>query len=85
MRIVVNHLTRMQPGYICVAGMERQGGRHVRPVLAGGRWTRAYLGRLEACSTSRPSWTSARLSHMATRRRWRTISLHLRLPQSLTR
>jgi hypothetical protein len=35
MRIVVNHLTRMQPGYICVAGIEPKSGNHVRPVLAG--------------------------------------------------
>jgi hypothetical protein len=34
-RIVVNHLTRMQPGYICVAGIDPKSGRHVRPVLAG--------------------------------------------------
>jgi hypothetical protein len=35
MRIVVNHLTRMQPGYICVAGIDPQTGKHVRPVLNG--------------------------------------------------
>jgi hypothetical protein len=33
MRIVVNHLTRMQPGYICVAGIDLASGKHVRPVL----------------------------------------------------
>jgi hypothetical protein len=32
MQIVVNHLTRMQEGFICVAGVDRQTGRHVRPV-----------------------------------------------------
>lgn len=35
MRIVVNHLTRMQPGYICVAGIDPESGDHVRPVLGG--------------------------------------------------
>lgn len=35
MRIVVNHLTRMQPGFICVAGLDLQTGRHIRPVLFG--------------------------------------------------
>src|SRR3954462_6833076 len=33
MRIVVNHLTRMQPGYICVAGIDLASGKHIRPVL----------------------------------------------------
>jgi hypothetical protein len=32
MRIVINHLTRMQSGAICVAGIERDTRRHVRPV-----------------------------------------------------
>lgn len=35
MRIVINHLTRMQPGYICVAGIDLDTGEHVRPVLTG--------------------------------------------------
>ena len=35
MRIIVNHLTRMQPGYICVAGVDVSSGQHVRPVLRG--------------------------------------------------
>lgn len=39
MKIVVNHLTRMQPGYICVAGLDLQTNTHVRPVLAGSRLT----------------------------------------------
>jgi hypothetical protein len=34
-KIVVNHLTRMKPGYICVAGIDLQSSSHVRPVLAG--------------------------------------------------
>ena len=33
MKIIVNHLTRMRPGYICVAGIEVETGRHIRPVL----------------------------------------------------
>ncbi len=36
MRIVVNHLTRMRPGYICVAGLVKAGGPHIRPVLERG-------------------------------------------------
>ena len=44
MRIIVNHLTRMQPGYICVAGVDLQTGRHVRPVQIG-RLSRARLAR----------------------------------------
>ena len=35
MRIIVNHLTRMQPGYICVAGVDVSNGHHIRPVLTG--------------------------------------------------
>lgn len=34
MRIVVNHLTRMQKGFMCVAGVNPDTGRHVRPVLS---------------------------------------------------
>jgi hypothetical protein len=33
MRIVVNHLTRMQKGFMCVAGIDLDTHRHVRPVL----------------------------------------------------
>ena len=44
MRIVVNHLTRMRPGFICVAGIDLTTGRHVRPVIQG-QLTRAYLTR----------------------------------------
>lgn len=33
MKIVVNHLTRMQQGYMCVAGIDMDTGLHVRPVL----------------------------------------------------
>ncbi len=35
MEIAVTHLTRMQPGYICVAGLDVKTGTHVRPVLKG--------------------------------------------------
>jgi hypothetical protein len=44
MRIIVNHLTRMQPGYICVAGVDPRTGEHVRPVQLG-RLSRALLVR----------------------------------------
>lgn len=37
MRIVVNHLTRMSDGYICVAGVDLESNEHVRPVLHYGR------------------------------------------------
>ena len=33
MKIVVSHLTRMQPGYVCVAGINLSNRHHVRPVL----------------------------------------------------
>ena len=42
MHIVINHLTRMQPGYICVAGLDPQTREHIRPVLRG-RLTRDLL------------------------------------------
>lgn len=35
MRIVVNHLTRMQPGFFCAAGVDLDSSRHVRPVIPG--------------------------------------------------
>ena len=44
MEIVVSHLTRMQSGYICVAGIEAATGRHIRPVLRG-RLTNSLLVR----------------------------------------
>lgn len=37
MQILVNHLTRMQPGYVCAAGVDVNALRHVRPVLRYGR------------------------------------------------
>jgi hypothetical protein len=33
--ITVTHLTRMAPGYICVAGIDHATGQHVRPVMQG--------------------------------------------------
>jgi hypothetical protein len=33
MRIVVNHLTRMQRGYFCLGGIDYETRKHVRPVL----------------------------------------------------
>jgi hypothetical protein len=42
MRIIVNHLTRMQPGYICVAGIDPETGAHIRPTQRG-RLTRTLL------------------------------------------
>jgi hypothetical protein len=43
MRILVNHLTRMQPGYFCAAGIDLVSGAHVRPVLRRGRLTTDLL------------------------------------------
>jgi putative nucleic acid modification protein with dual OB domain len=43
MRIIVNHLTRMQSGYICVAGINTSNNQHVRPVLRNGRLTTDLL------------------------------------------
>jgi len=45
MRIVVNHLTRMQRGYMCVAGVDMDTGHHVRPVSAAGRLSTNLLVR----------------------------------------
>ena len=39
MQILVNHLTRMQPGYVCAAGVDVNTLDHVRPVLRHGRLT----------------------------------------------
>lgn len=44
MRIVVNHLTRMQIGFICAAGLQ-DGGSHVRPTLSGTRLASTLLTR----------------------------------------
>jgi hypothetical protein len=36
MQLLINHLTRMQPGWICAAGIDRATGRHIRPVAGHG-------------------------------------------------
>jgi hypothetical protein len=43
MKILVNHLTRMQPGYVCVAGLDVDTLQHVRPVIRYGRLTTDLL------------------------------------------
>jgi hypothetical protein len=45
MEILIDHLTRMQPGFMCVAGIEPLTGRHVRPVLPGARLSVVLLAR----------------------------------------
>ena len=45
MKIVVNHLTRMQHGYICVAGINPDTGHHVRPIPENDRPRRTHLAR----------------------------------------
>src|SRR5262245_32392079 len=37
MQIVINHLTRMEKGYVCVAGVCSSTSSHVRPVTPGRR------------------------------------------------
>jgi len=36
MPLLINHLTRMQPGWICTAGIDLVSGRHIRPVAGHG-------------------------------------------------
>lgn len=43
MRIVVNHLTQLNPGFICVAGLDLETRQHVRPRLRQNNLTTAYL------------------------------------------
>ena len=43
MRIIINHLTRMEKGYCCVAGLCESSNRHVRPVVSRGKLGTAYL------------------------------------------
>lgn len=45
MRIVVTDLTRMQRGYVCVAGVDLEQRRHVRPVLGDARLPSSVLAR----------------------------------------
>jgi len=35
MKILINHLTRMAEGFVCVAGIDLETKRHVRPTLVG--------------------------------------------------
>lgn len=52
MRIIVNHLTRLRLGDICVAGLDEQSGKHIRPVfgLLKPRFLKKHGGFLEmAC------------------------------------
>jgi len=45
MEIAINHLTRMSPGRICVAGIDTTSGMHVRPLPPGGSVVTADLER----------------------------------------
>jgi hypothetical protein len=45
MRIIINHLTRMHGGNICVAGIDAESRRHLRPVLAADPLPFYLLGR----------------------------------------
>ena len=45
MRIAVSHLTRMDSGYICVAGLDPGSGQHIRPELANTRVPVRLLAR----------------------------------------
>ncbi len=36
MHLIINHLTRMQPGFFCAAGIDLKSGLHVRPILDTG-------------------------------------------------
>jgi hypothetical protein len=45
MKIVVNHLTRMRAGFICVAGINLENKQHVRPVLFSSNLTTAFLAQ----------------------------------------
>ena len=45
MNIIINHLTRMRPGYICVAGLAEDTFKPIRPVLRSNQLPRAlYAG-----------------------------------------
>lgn len=43
--IIINHLTRMERSYICVAGIDPATGTHVRPTIAYNRLPVAFLAR----------------------------------------
>ena len=43
MKLVINHLTRLKPGYICVAGLNLDDYNQVRPVIPYSLITRRFL------------------------------------------
>lgn len=45
MKIVLNHLTRMQSGYVCVAGVDVATKTHVRPIPARTQLRPSFLAR----------------------------------------
>ena len=45
MRIVINHLTRMQRGFMCVAGIDMESGNHIRPVVPWAQLPVKFLAR----------------------------------------
>jgi hypothetical protein len=45
MELVVTHLTRMQPGYVCVAGIEPASNRQIRPVTPHARLPQSVCAR----------------------------------------
>jgi hypothetical protein len=45
MQILINHITRMQRGHICVAGLDLATQKHVRPVLPRARLSDQMLAR----------------------------------------
>lgn len=49
MRIVVNHLTRMREGHICVAGIRVETKQHIRPVLPRGNLSSTMLKSQRGC------------------------------------
>lgn len=60
MKIVVTHLTRMQKGYICVAGIDLATSQHVRPVLRSQmrkEMLACYGGPLDIGSIVELGWT----------------------------
>ncbi|MBM4274657.1 MAG: hypothetical protein FJ134_09410 [Deltaproteobacteria bacterium] len=40
---MINHLTRMSRGFICVAGINTDTGEHIRPILRSGNLTEKFL------------------------------------------
>ncbi len=61
-KIVVNHLTRMQQGFMCVAGIDLETGRHVRPMLQSQMRTEflaRHGGPFEMAAIVDLGWTKA--------------------------